>query len=400
MEKKFHDSNIEFLCLMAVLMSLVALTIDAVLPALEQIGVSLGVQNPNDNQLIIVAFFLGLSLGLMFFGPLSDSFGRKNAIYIGFSIFILGSMISLLSMNFSYMLIGRVCQGVGLASSRVVTIAMIRDKLEGKEMGRAMSLILVLLIIVPAVSPFLGQVILYFAGWRTIFGVILFIGSVCILWLYLRQPETLLQEKRLAFSVTVIIAGAIETLKNPTTRSYIFASGFIYGAFIGYLSSAQQILQIEYKLGDAFTLYFGGLTVAIGLSSYVNSKLVMRFGMEEICLFSLITLSISSFVFYFYAITVLGHPGLTIFMTYLSISFFSFGMLFTNFTTLAIQPLGHIAGVATSAISSVQTILSVAVGGVIGQCYDGTVLPLVLGFFLCGLVSLTMVIFTIKSDLD
>lgn len=395
--KKHQASNAEFLCLMAVLMSLVALTIDAVLPALEQIGSSLRTQDPNNNQLIIITFFFGLSFGVMLFGPLSDSFGRKKAIYFGTAIFILGSTISLLSMNFSFMLIGRVCQGFGLASSRVVTIAMIRDKLEGKEMGRAMSLILVLFIIVPAISPSIGQVILFFAGWRAIFGVILCIGTVSVLWLYFRQSETLKQEKRLIFSVSVITAGVIETLKNPTTRSYIFASGLIFGAFLGYLSSAQQILQIEYKLGDAFSLYFGALTIAIGFSSYVNSKLVMKFGMEVLCRFSLLTLSISSFFFYFYAVKLLGHPGLTSFMTYLSVSFFCFGMLFTNFTTLAIQPLGHIAGVAASAICSVQTILSVVVGGVIGQCYNGTVLPLVLGFFLCGFASMIIVIFIKKS---
>lgn len=378
---------------MAVLMSMVALTIDTVLPALDKIGTSLGVQNPNNNQMIIVTLFLGLALGQMLYGPLSDSFGRKKAIYLGVSIFILGNMISLLSTNFTMMLLGRVCQGFGVASCRVVTLAMIRDKLEGREMGRVMSLIMVLFIMVPAIAPSIGQAILFFAEWRTIFGFILTIGIFSTLWFFFRQPETLPKEKRLAFSVSTITAGIIETLKNTITRSYMIAAGIIFGAFVGYISSAQQILQIQYKLGDAFSIYFGGLAVAIGFSSFVTSKLVMRFGMERLSFFSLLVLSITSFIFYLYAQSVFGHPNLYVFMGYLTVTFFSFGVLFGGFNTLAIQPMGHIAGVATSVISSVQTLLSIAVGGVIGQCYNGTVLPLVLGFLLCGLTSLSIMIY-------
>ena len=388
---KYRDNKTEFICLMAVLMSLGALTIDTVLPALDQIGISLGVQNPNDNQLIIFTLFLGLSFGQMLYGPFSDSFGRKKAIYLGISIFIVGSVISFLSTNFTFMLVGRVFQGFGIASTKVVTLAMIRDKLEGREMGRVMSLIIVLFIMVPAIAPSIGQVILFLGDWRAIFEFILVVGLASVLWLFFRQPETLPKEKRLNFSVSTIITGIIETLKNPISLAYMIASGIIFGAFVGYLSSAQQILQIQYKLGDAFSLYFGGLAVAIGFSSFVTSKLVIRFGMETLSFFSLLLLSITSFIFYLYAQSVMGHPNLYIFMAYISITFFSFGVLFGGFNTLAIQPLGHIAGVATSVISSVQTLLSVAVGGVIGQSYNGTVIPLVLGFLLCGLSSLSIV---------
>ncbi len=393
-----QDSKAEFVCLMAVLMSMVALTIDTVLPALDQIGSSLRVQDPNDNQLIIFTLFLGLALGQMLYGPVSDSFGRKKAIYLGIIIFIVGSIISLFSMNFTFMLIGRVCQGFGVASCRVVTLAMIRDKLEGREMGRVMSLIMVLFIMVPAIAPSIGQAILLFSNWRAIFGFILIISIFSGLWLFFRQRETLSKEKRLTFSVSTINAGIIETFKNRITLSYTVASGIIFGAFVGYLSSAQQILQIQYKLGNAFSLYFGGLAVAIGLSSFVTSKLVMKFGMERLCFFSLLMLSINSFIFYWYAKNIIGQPHLFVFMGYLIIAFFSFGMLLGSFNTLAVQPLGHIAGVATSVISSVQTLVSVAVGGVIGQCYDGTILPLILGFLLCGLSSLAIMIYVRKCN--
>ena len=394
--RKSQDSKAEFICLMAVLMSLVALTIDAVLPALEQIGKSLGVHNPNNNQLIISIFFLGMALGQMLYGAFSDSFGRKNAIYLGVSIFIVGNLISLFSTNFTAMLVGRACQGLGIASCRVVTLAMIRDKLEGREMGRVMSLIMVFFIMVPAIAPSIGQAVLFFVDWRAIFGLILIVAVVATVWFLFRQPETLPLDKRHPFSVSTISSGVIETIKNPITHSYTLASGIIFGAFIGYLSSAQQILQIQYRLGSAFSLYFGGLALAIGISSFVNSKLVMRVGMEKMCFFSLLVLSISSSVFYLYAQSVFGQPALYLLMGYLTITFFSFGILFGSFNSLAVQPLGHIAGIATSVISSVQTLFSVVIGGVIGQSYNGTVLPLVLGFLLCGLLSLSIMFYIRK----
>ena len=386
-----NASRKEFISLMAALMSLTALTIDAMLPALGQIGVSLEVKNSNDSQLIISTIFLGMAMGLLLYGPLSDSYGRKKSIYLGISIFLIGSLISLFSSNLTFMLIGRFFQGFGASSCRVVTIAMIRDKFEGKEMGRVMSLIMVFFILVPALAPSVGQAILLFSNWRAIFGFIFFAGLASLMWLHFRQPETLAEEKRLKFSGAVIIAGGCETLKQPLSRIYMVAAGIIFGSFVGYLSSAQQILQIQYELGDSFSIYFGSLALAIGLSSFVNSKLVMMFRMETLCLASLAVLSITSLLFFFYAQRFSGHPALVVFMGYLAITFFSFGILFGNFNTLAVQPLGHIAGTATSVISSVQTLLSVVVGGVIGQSYDGTVQPLVLGFSICGVSTLALI---------
>ncbi len=390
--KKSQAGNVEFISLMAVLMSLVALAIDAVLPALTHIGESLGVESANSTQLIITVFFIGMSFGQMIYGPISDSFGRKKALYLGMCIFLLGSVVSLVSITFTSMLIGRACQGFGISSCRVISLAMIRDKFEGREMARIMSLIMVFFIMVPAVAPSLGQVILFYADWRAIFFLVVVVAVIGFFWLFFRQGETLAKEKRLPFLPTTIVAGIVETLKHPLSRSYMLAAGIIFGAFIGYLSSAPQILQIQYGLGEAFSLYFGGLAVAIGISSFFTSKLVMRFGMEKLSFFALILLSLTSLLFFLYAYSVSGHPPLFIFMAYLTVAFFCFGVLFGGFNTLAVQPLGHIAGVATSVISSVQTMVSVAVGGLVGQCYNGTVLPLVLGFFLCGLTSLAIMI--------
>ena len=392
-EQKSQAGNVEFICLMAVLMSMVALAIDAVLPALTKIGESLGAETANSTQLIISVFFIGMSFGQMVYGPISDSFGRKKALYLGMFIFLLGSIVSLVATSFTFMLIGRACQGFGISSCRVIALAMIRDKFEGREMARIMSLIMVFFIMVPAIAPSLGQLVLFYADWRAIFLMVVVVAVIGFIWLFFRQTETLPIEKRRPFLPATIAAGIVETLKHPLSRSYTLASGMIFGAFLSYLSSAPQILQVQYGLGEAFSLYFGGLAVTLGISSFFTSRLVMRFGMEKLSFFALIFLSLISALFSLYAWSVSGHPPLVYFMAYLTLAFLCFGVLFGGFNTLAVQPLGHIAGVATSVISSVQTLVSVAVGGLIGQCYNGTVLPLVLGFFLCGLTSLAIVIY-------
>ena len=386
----------EFIILMATLMSLMALAIDAMLPALDLIGLSLGVENPNDNQLIISSLFLGMAMGLMLYGPISDSYGRKITIYLGVGIFLIGDVISILSDDFSLMIIGRLCQGFGAAACRVVTIAMIRDRFDGPKMAKVMSLIMMVFIMVPVLAPSVGQVILLFASWRAIFLLLLAFALIGVIWLHLRQPETLAIEKRLPFSLSVIGKGISETLKHPQSRTYTIAAGIMFGAFIGYLSSAQQILQIQYQLGSTFSLYFGFLALAIGMASFANSKLVMIFSMEKLCIIALSIISLLSLLFYFYANRYHGQPPLVGLMSYLSLTFFCLGILFGNFNTLALHPLGHIAGVATSVISTLQTLLSVVVGYAVGQAYDGGVLPLVTGFLICGAITLLLMAYVMK----
>lgn len=386
-------SRTEFISLMAMLMSLLALSIDAMLPALSHIGSSLNVQDPNANQLIIGAIFIGMALGFMLYGPLSDSYGRKRAIYLGMIVFCLGNLISISASDLNVMLLGRVLQGFGAAACRVVTLAMIRDKYEGREMAKIMSLIMVLFIIVPTLAPSVGQAILWFASWRAIFWFLLLFGLLATIWLHWRQPETLAQDKRLDFTLVTIFAGIKETLSNSEARAYTLSAGILFGAFIGYLSSSQQLFQIEYGLGDSFALYFGGLALTIGMSSLINSKLVMHFDMETLCIASLSIITCLSAVFFLYSNSVVGNPSLESVSIYLALMFLSFGPLFGNFNAMAVRSLGHIAGVASSVVNSLQTIVSVIIGGYIGQQYDGTITPLILGFLGCSLTTLIITLY-------
>lgn len=382
----------EFIVLMAALMSMVALSIDAMLPALGIIGQDLNVANANDSQLIISSVFLGMAFGLIIYGPISDSFGRKKAIYLGVGIFLIGCLISIFAQDFEHMLIGRVLQGFGAAACRVVTIAMMRDKYDGKEMAKIMSLIMMVFIMVPALAPSVGQLILFVADWHGIFVVLFILALASVIWLHTRQDETLAVEKRAPFSLTNIKRGMIETIKHPESRTYTLGAGIMFGAFVGYLSSSQQILQVQYGTGELFSLYFGALALAIGFSSFANSKLVMKMSMQTLCIAALSVVFSTSIVFFIYAEFVNENPGLLSFMLYMLSTFFCFGILFGNFNSLAVHPLGHIAGVATSVISTVQTLISVIVGSYIGQHYDGTIIPLILGFTICSGITLSLVV--------
>ena len=380
----------EFVTLTALVISLVALSIDIMLPALQQIAGDLGARRTNDAQLVVTALFAGLAAGQMVYGPLSDSIGRKPAIHAGLLLFILGCVISILATDFTVLLAGRVLQGLGAAGPRSVIIALVRDRYEGRAMARIMSLVMAVFIMVPALAPGIGQIILMIAHWRAIFGFLLAVAAIALVWFALRQPETLAPERRVGFSPSRIVLAVRETCVNRIAFGYTLASGLIFGAFVGYLNSAQQIFQIQYRLGALFPLYFAALALAIGGASLVNARLVMRHGMRRLSAWALGLLTGLSLAFLVLATALGGAPPLSALMAYLMVAFFCIGMLFANFNALAMEPLGHIAGVGAAVVGSLTTLISMTLGAAIGQAYDGTVLPLIAGFALLGLAAIAV----------
>jgi DHA1 family bicyclomycin/chloramphenicol resistance-like MFS transporter len=343
---KAAPSTGEFVALAALLISLVAMSIDAMLPALGHMAVDLQVANANDTQLVVSAIFVGLAVAQMVFGPLSDSLGRKPVIYLGLAVFCAGCAISMTATSFTVMLVGRFLQGIGAAGPRIVTIAVVRDQYKGAAMARIMSIVMAVFIIVPAAAPALGQGILYLAHWRTIFALLLAQGVLAFVWFAIRQPETLALDKRLPLSPARVGRAIIETCTNRTALGYTFTAGFVFGAFLGYLSSAQQIFQVQYGVGAWFPAYFGGLALALGLASIFNARMVMRFGMYRLSLRALWSLTCLSLLFLVPTIALEGDPPLWALMVFLVPAFFCVGILFGNFNALAMEPMGHIAGTA------------------------------------------------------
>lgn len=380
----------EFVAMVALMTSLVALSIDAMLPALAAIGADLGARHANDAQLVVSALFLGLAAAQLLYGPLSDSFGRKPVIYAGFVLFIAGCLMSALATSLTVMLAGRFLQGIGAAGPRIVIMAMVRDRYAGRAMARIMSLVMAVFIMVPVLAPGIGQIILMVAGWRAIFGLFLAVALIALAWFALRQPETLPASRRAPFSVRRIMRAVREVCGQRITLGYTLAAGLIFGAFVGYLISAAQIFQSQYGLGARFPLYFGALALAIGVASWVNSRLVMRYGMRLLSRSALIALAGLSLLALAIAQASAGDPPLGVLMAYLLGAFFCLGLLFGNFNALAMEPLGHVAGVAASVIGALTTFLSLLLGTLIGQSYDGTVLPLIGGFAGLALAALAL----------
>lgn len=394
--QKPQQFKLEFVALMASLMSIVALSIDALLPALPQIGDALGVVNHNDNQLLITMIFLGLGFGQLLFGPLSDSFGRKPMVYIGFVVFIIASIICVTTKNFEVMIIGRVLQGIGLSSPRSLALSMIRDSYSGDYMAKIISIVVMFFILVPIVAPTLGQFLISFFNWESIFYFNLIFGVLIMIWFLKRQPETLPKERRIKFTSSLFIDGTIEFFKHKQAVAFTFVSGFITGSFMVYLSTSQQIFQEQYNLAELFPYIFASLAISIGFATFLNSRLVVKYGMMRIAYLSCIAYAIIS-VLYVIIFWSGNNPSIYVLLSFFALQFFAVGFLFGNLRAIAMEPLGHIAGIGAAINGFISTVMAVPIANYIGGFVSTSVLPLFIGFSFFGVMSLLVFIMVRKK---
>ena len=391
------QSMAEFIGLIALLISMVALTIDTMLPALPAIGSSLGVADANDTQFVVSLFFLGFAIGQLVYGPVSDSIGRKRAIMAGLLLFAFGCFLSLMSHDFETMLIGRILQGLGVAAPRTVTMAIVRDRYAGRGMARIMSFAMAVFILVPVVAPSIGQLILTVLNWHAIFIFLVVLGAIAATWMTLRLPETLAPENRMPLSFKRVGRAAIETCTNRAALGYTIAAGLILGAFIGYLTSSQQIFQDIYAVGEMFPIYFSVMALSIGVSSFLNARLVVRFGMRLLSFIALSAMVAISIVFLGIELSI-GHDlPLWAFMVWGVGSFFWVGLLFGNLNALAMEPMGHIAGTASAVVGAGSTMLALIFGSLLGQAYNGTAQPMLAGFAVLGSLGIITMLVTNKG---
>ena len=377
----------EFVALMASLMSIVALSIDALLPALPQNGHDLGVINLNNNQLLITMIFLGIGLGQLLFGPLSDSFGRKPIVFIGFGVFIIASIICITTKSFELMIFGRILQGIGLASPRTLCIAIVRDLYSGDYMAKIISIVVMVFILVPVIAPTLGQFLINYYDWESIFYVNIIYSTLIMIWFWFRQKESLPKEKRIPLSSHLFIDGAREFIKYKDAIGFTLISGFITGSFMVYLSTSQQIFEEQYNLAEMFPYIFASLAISIGLATFLNSVFVVKFGMMNMAYYSTIGYCAVSilYVILFWSGT---NPSIYVLVAFFALQFFAVGFLFGNLRALAMQPLGHIAGIGAAINGFASTILAVPVANYIGGFVKDSVLPLFIGFSIFGALSL------------
>ncbi|MCL5246108.1 multidrug effflux MFS transporter [Cellulophaga sp. 20_2_10] len=387
MQKKSSKKQFEFVALMASLMSIVALTIDALLPAISHIGEAINSVDPTRNQLLITMIFLGLGVGQLFFGPLSDSYGRKPIVYAGFTIFALASVICVNATSLEVMIVGRIFQGVGLSAPRTITISIIRDLYKGDYMAKIMSFVTAFFILIPVIAPAVGKAVLDNYNWQAIFYVQLLFALIVSIWFWKRQEETLKPEFKIPFTRSVFVDGLKEFVKHKETVAFTLISGLITGAFLVYLSSAQHIFEDQFNLVEEFPYIFAGLAISIGSATFLNGTLVLRFGMRK-----LIFLSLCAFcsIGLLYVILFWGdaNPSLPVLIVFLAAQFFCLGFIWGNSRSVAMEPIGHIAGVGAAINGFVATVVSIPIATLIGSYIDTTVLPLFLGLAVCGSLSL------------
>lgn len=393
-------SFVEFVALISFTMGLMSLSIDNLLPAFGAIQASFAVADANDMQLIISAYMITFALMQIVYGPLSDVIGRRPAMMIGLAVYCVGTVIAIFAPSFGLLLTGRAVQGMGAAAIRVLVVAIVRDRYSGREMARVMSLIIMVFIVVPVFAPAIGSLFLWLGGWRLIFISMLGLAAMVVAGFMLRMPETLHPEFRFPFSLRRILDGALQTVTTRVSLGYASAMGLTMGVLFGYLNSSQQIFQTEvYGLGPLFPLAFGAIAAVLGAASFVNSRLVRRLGMRRLAHFGICAFILASALLLGLALLFAGRPPLALFGPLLAATLCLMSLMMVNFNAMAMEPLGAIAGTASSVIGVYTSLAGALFGLIVGQAFDGTVTPLGAGFLLLGIVCLLVVLWTERGRL-
>lgn len=387
----------EFIALCAALMALNALAIDIMLPGLQQIGAALGVENPNHRQYIITAYIVAFGVAQLAFGPISDRFGRRKPLLAGLAIYILAAFASAMATDFYTLLFCRFLQGMGAAATRVISISVIRDSFGGRRMAEIMSLVFMVFMAIPVVAPSLGQVIMIFSTWHLIFAAMGGGALLITVWAFVRLPETLHPQFRRAFTLQAVTGGFGIVLSNRMALCYTLAGMFTFGALFGFINSAQQVFVDIYGMDALFPIIFAAVASLMAVSNFLNSRLVGRMGMRRLSQGALIGFIVVSAIWF--ALALIGPVPFPIFMTLFTLDMLLFGLLGSNFNALAMEPLGHVAGTASSVLGFTQTFGGGVIGTVIGQMFDGTVMPLAAGFCGVSIVAFLMVVLAERGKL-
>jgi DHA1 family bicyclomycin/chloramphenicol resistance-like MFS transporter len=378
----------EFIALAAALMALNALAIDIMLPGLQEIGASLNVAEENHRQYVVSAYFGGMAAALLVYGPLSDRYGRRVPLLVGLTIYVVAAAAAAFAPSFEILLALRFIQGVGAASTRVIAVSVVRDRFGGRAMAEVMSLIFMTFMIIPIIAPSLGQLMMMFASWHHIFILMAVIAAAVLFWTWLRLPETLHPQDRRQIDLASILDGFRIVLSNRISIGYTLASTAVFAALFGFINSAQQIYVGIYGLGAWFPILFAIVAGLMAVSSFLNSQLVSRVGMRRLSHGALLGFLAVSSIWFAWSLT--GPVPLVAFVSLFALAMVQFGWIGSNFNSIAMEPLGHIAGTASSIQGFIQTLGGGVAGAMIGQAFNGTVTPLAAAF--CGVSVLGLVL--------
>ncbi len=387
----------EFVVIIASIMALNPLAMDMMLPALPDIASAFHITVANRPQMVLSTFLIGFGVGQFVIGPLSDRFGRRPVLLGGMTLYCIASVLAIAAPSFETLLLARALQGLGTSATRVIATSIVRDCYAGRRMASVMSLAMMVFIAVPVVAPSFGQAVLLLTQWRGIFIVLMVYGALALIWSALRIPETLPVSQRRSLAVGDVLGAFRQTVTNRQTLGYALAAGAAMGSLFAYVFTSQQVFTEIYHLGRYFPIAFAAIAIGTAIAGFLNSKFVGRLGMRVISHGALITFAAVAGTML--AAERMHMLPLPLFMALSALMMFSFGLMIANFTALAMEPQGHIAGTASSLYGSITTLLGIGIGVTIGQAYDGTLLPFATGFFLCTLAALAVVLVVEKGKL-
>jgi DHA1 family bicyclomycin/chloramphenicol resistance-like MFS transporter len=387
----------EFVAIVAAIMALNPLAMDLMLPGLPDVAKAFNISNVNHAQAVLSVFLTGFGAGQFVIGPLADRFGRRPILIGGLVIYGIASLLAIIAPSFETLLLARFLQGLSTAAARVIATSIVRDCYSGRRMASVMSLAMMIFISVPVIAPSFGQAIMLAAEWHGIFIVLLVYGILTLSWIVVRLPETLPLTERKSLAIGEVTKNFLQTIRNRQTFGYALAAGSVQGILFGYVLSSQQIFTEIYGLGHYFPLAFAAIAIGIAVAGFVNSRIVGRYGMRMISHIALVCQLVVAIAMLTAALA--GSLPLWLMMILATASLFTFGLMFSNFSALAMEPQGHIAGTASSLFGSITTLIGIAVGSAIGQYYNGTLIPLATGALLSSLFALAVVFVVEKGRL-
>lgn len=387
----------EFVAVCALTIAVALLGVDIMISGILLIGEDFGVGDENSRQWLISAYLIPFGIGQLFFGNLSDSFGRKPIILIGLLIYALASLASPFAPDYQSLLILRITAGIAASAGRVAVVAMVRDCFSGRHMASIMSTVMMVVMVIPIVAPALGQFILFLSTWPFIFYFMTAFSMMMFAWIYFRLPETIANENRRELRVTNIVRSFKAVLNTRLSLGYSIALSIFFGCMFGYVNSSAQIFLQLYDLGPYFPIAFSFGGVVIAITSMMNSYLVQTVGMRRLAHGAVLFFIINTAILLALAIYWDGKPPIVIFVIGMGAMFGMYGFVGTNYNAMAMEPLGREAGTASAIFGFVQSSLAGLIGAIIGQLYDGTTIPLILGSLVCGLICLALTFWADKG---
>jgi MFS transporter, DHA1 family, multidrug resistance protein len=382
-----HDiSRREFVALAAAVMAVDALAIDIMLPALPNIGEAFSVADANDRSLVLTAFMLGFGLPQLFFGPVTDRFGRRMPVLIGLAAYVVTALLAPLMPSFAALLGLRFLQGLAAASVRVALFAAIRDRFSGKAMSDIMSLVLAVFLLVPIFMPAVGQIILFIGPWQLVFVVMGLIAAATTIWTMIRLPESLSPENRRALDLKSVREAFAIVLTNRMALSYGLSGMFLFSVIIALVTTSQQIYVDLYGLGALFPFAFAMMAGVSAIASLLCPRLIARLGMRRTA-HAAIVIFIAACLLWL-VLSLIGFMPLWLFLIMIAIVMPAIVANFSPTSALAMEPLGEVAGTAAAIFGSAQVVGGAVLGTIVAQAFDGTVVPVVGGMLLFGLCTL------------